>query len=158
MLLNLYFVTTGISWTVTILFVLATESKLERQGYQFVKKNKTFFEKIISILCTVFKASIPIYNIINSICLLILGEKAIDLVIEHAIEEELAIPKVNFDYNNVKDLSEEKVANNNISMNSINTEKSYDEMSNELKLEWLNHEREILLGKTLEEPKQKKVK
>ena len=79
MLLNIYLGTTAISWAVTFIFSNAYDKKIKREGYKFVKEKKTFPEKTASFISTTFILSIPVYNILNAVSILIMPDKYLDI-------------------------------------------------------------------------------
>ena len=87
MLLNIYLGTTAVSWVIAFLFSAACEKKLKREGYKFVKPKKSFIEKLASFISTAFQGSIPIYNILNSIAILCMGDKFYEYMEEKLLEQ-----------------------------------------------------------------------
>ena len=87
MLLNIYIGTTAASWAIVFLFNAACEKKLKRDGYKYVEQNKSFEEKLAYFLSTAFQGSIPIYNILNSIAILCMGDKFYEYMEEKLLEQ-----------------------------------------------------------------------
>ena len=87
MLLNIYLGTTAVSWVIAFLFSAACEKKLKREGYKYVETNKSFEEKLAYFISTAFKGSIPIYNILNSIAILCMGDKFYEYMEEKLLEQ-----------------------------------------------------------------------
>ena len=78
MLLNLYLGTTAVSWAILGIYTAAMNQRLKRKGYEEVKEEKKLFEVIFDNLSTIFIGCIPVFNIVNSMCMLCAGEKALD--------------------------------------------------------------------------------
>ena len=144
MLLNIYLGTTAISWATVLLTSIATTNKLKRKGYTFVKENKSLSEKIMSYISTIFQASIPIYNILNTICILCMGEKVYDIMEEKLLKQGKIY--IESDANNVEDevLQERNVNLSFGRTNNITSCRSNSEMTNEEKLEYLKELRRNL--------------
>lgn len=78
MLLNLYLGSTAVSWAILGVYTVALNQRLKRKGYEEVKEEKEVFEVIVDTLSTLFIGCIPGFNIVNSMCMLCSGEKALD--------------------------------------------------------------------------------
>lgn len=146
MLLNIYLGTTAVSWTTVFILSAACEKKLKREGYKFVKLS--FTEKLASFISTAFKCSIPIYNIINTIAILCMGDKLYEYVEDELLEEgKIYMPK-DEPANTQPEMESspfEKEQNNTDSIQKVNAEKKYEDMSVEEKMAYLEREKEILL-------------
>ena len=141
MLLNIYLGTTAISWIVTIIFSIASEKKIKRDGYKFVEEKKSTFEKIASFISMIFKGSIPFYNILNTIAILCAGDKMYDY-----IEDDL-LDKGKIIYMPTEETSiNEESKTNTEDIEKASIDKKYDEMTSEEKLAYLEQERELLLS------------
>lgn len=88
MLLNIYLGTTAISWATVFIFSAACEKKLKREGYKVVKEKKSIKENIASFISIAFKGSIPIYNILNTIAILCMGDKLYEYITEEMPSSE----------------------------------------------------------------------
>lgn len=148
MLLNIYLGTTAVSWATVFIFGAACEKKLKREGYKFVKPKKSFTEKLASFISTAFKGSIPIYNIINTIAILCMGDKLYEYMEDKLLEEgKIYMPK-DEPANPQPEMESspfEKEQNNTDSIQKVNAEKKYEDMSVEEKMAYLEREKEILL-------------
>jgi hypothetical protein len=142
MLLNIYLGTTAVSFATTFLFSAAYEKKLKRQGYKIVKENKFLLEKFVTFISMAFKCSIPIYNILNSITLLCMGDNAYEYIKNKLLEQGKIYKPINDDCEN-------KILNENTtSIQKRRNEKTYEEMSVEEKLAYLKQEKEKLINET----------
>lgn len=129
MLLNIYLGTTAISWATVFIFSAACEKKLKREGYKVVKEKKSIKENIASFISIAFKGSIPIYNILNTIAILCMGDKLYEYITEEMPSSEETNTYIE-------------------SIEKASTEKKYDEMTLEEKLAYLERERKILTGQS----------
>ena len=149
MLLNIYLGTTAISWATTFIFSAACEKKLKREGYKFVKENKSLSEKVATFISTAFKGSIPVYNILNIIVILYMGDKLYGYMEDKLLEQgkiyKPIAEELNNDYES-KILNEEKADTYTASVQKTRTEKTYDEMTTEEKLAYLQQEKEKLIN------------
>lgn len=93
MLLKIYIGTTAVSWAIVFLFNAACEKRLKREGYKYVETNKSFEEKLANFISTAFKGSIPIYNILNSIVILCMGDDKLYKYMEEKLLEQGKIYK-----------------------------------------------------------------
>lgn len=149
MLLNIYLGTTAISWATTFIFSVACVKKFKREGYKFVKENKSLPEKVMTFISAAFILSIPVYNILNTIVIL----WTVDESYGHLEDEYLKQGKIykpiaeelNNDYES-KILNEEKADTYTASVQKTRTEKTYDEMTTEEKLAYLQQEKEKLIN------------
>jgi hypothetical protein len=116
MLLKIYLITTIISWIVTAIFAVASENRSKRKGYKFRKVKKSFAENLASNISNIFMASIPVYNIINTACIMIMGDKLFD-----KMEKELLKKGVIYMPEEVK---EEKNEFAGINIADVNSDKS----------------------------------
>ena len=143
MLLNIYLGTTVISWIVTIIFSIASDKKIRRDGYKFVVEKKSVSEKIANLLSTLFWGSIPIYNILNTIFVLFIGDK----VYEHVKDDLLDKGKIIYMPTEERSINEESKTNTE-DIEKASIDKKYDEMTLEEKLAYLEQERELLLSQS----------
>lgn len=142
MLLNIYLGTTAVSFATTFLYTAAFSKKLKREGYKFVKENKSLLEKFLTFISTVFKCCIPIYNILNAITLLCMGDNAYEYIKIKSLEQGKIYKPINNDCEN-------KILNENTeSIQKRRNEKTYEEMSVEEKLAYLKQEKEKLINET----------
>lgn len=145
MLLNIYLGTTAASWVTMFIFGAACERKIRRDGYKFVNQNESFIEMLACFISIIFKCSIPVYNIINTIIALCMGDDVYEYV-EAGLLEKGKIYKPNDEsmekQSEVDSFQFEKEQNKTDSIQKV-YEKKYDDMSVEEKLTYL--EREILL-------------
>ena len=84
MLLNIYLGTTAISWLTLLMVNVAFAGRVKREGYKLINPKISFQEKILLHASNVFKMSIPVYNILNAIVIMYMGDKVLD-----HLEEEL---------------------------------------------------------------------
>ena len=151
MLLNIYLGTTAVSWAIVFIFSAACEKKFKREGYKIVKQKKSFVEKLASFISTAFEGSIPIYNIINAIAILCMGDKFYEHVVDKLLEEgKIYMPKD--EPANIQPEIEsspfENEQSNTDSIQNVNCEKKYEDMSVEEKMAYLEREKEMLLRQT----------
>ena len=150
MLLNIYLGTAALNLITVILTSIAVKKRLKREGYVFVKNNKSLAEKIFSYVSIIFKASIPVFNIINTIYILYLGEKVYEIMEEKLLEEDEIIYKPNdIIKSNVLTIKDTK----NYSEKNKMIEKTYDEMTIEEKLAFLEQEKQKLLNNSIQNNK-----
>lgn len=148
MLLNIYLGTTAVSWAITFISSAASIKKLERKGYRFVKPKKSFAERLASFIRTAFIGSIPVYNIINSIYSLYDLYKLYEYIEEKLLEAGYIYMPKDEHANTLPKMessSFEKEQNNTDSIQKVNGEKKYGDMSIEEKIAYLEREKEILL-------------
>ena len=149
MLLNIYLGTTAISWAVTFIFSNAYDKKIKREGYKFVKEKKTFPEKTASFISTTFILSIPVYNILNAVSILIMPDKFYENMKDKLLEQGKIYKPISKESNNDYDnqiLNEEKININTESIQKVRTEKTYNDMTNEEKIAYLQQEKEKLIN------------
>ena len=149
MLLNIYLGTTAISWATVFIFSAACEKKLTREGYKFVKEKKSLSEKIATFISNVFKVSIPVYNILNAIVILCMGDKLYGYMEDYLLEQGKIYKPIAEELNNDCEseiLNEEKADTYTASVQKTRTEKTYDEMTTEEKLAYLQQEKEKLIN------------
>ena len=87
MLLNLYLGTTAMAWATSIIFTIGFGQRMEREGYKIKKENKSFLERVIGLISTAFKLSIPGFNILITIGLLWMGDKIYESVVSDLLKE-----------------------------------------------------------------------
>lgn len=151
MLLNIYLGTTAASWVTMFIFGAACERKIRRDGYKFVNQNESFIEMLACFISIIFKCSIPVYNIVNTIIALCIGDDAFEYVEAGLLEKgKIYIPKDEFTKDESVDTQSEKESlqlkkeqsyTDNIQELS---EKNYEDMSDEEKIAYL--ERKLLLS------------
>ena len=149
MLLSIYLGTTAVSWVTFLLFSVAGEKKLKRDGYKFVKPKRTFIENLVWTMSIVFKASIPVYNIINATIVLCMGEKIYEYLEDRLLEEGKIYMSKDERANTQPEIKSslfEKEKNYTDGIQSRNVEKKYEDMSFEEKMAYLEREKEILLS------------
>ena len=149
MLLNIYLGTTAISWATIFIFSAACKKKLKREGYKFVKEKKSLSEKVAAFISTAFKGSIPVYNILNTIVILCMGDKLYGYVEDKLLEQGQIYKPIAKELNNDYEseiLNEEKADTYTASVQKTRTEKTYDEMTTEEKLAYLQQEKEKLIN------------
>lgn len=147
MLLNIYLGSIAISFSVTSIFGSACSKKLKREGYKFVSGKASFVEKFANLLSNLFICSVPGLNIIRTIYFLFNGY---DEIYESWAKEllkngEIYKPMEEKIDNNSKRKILEKEKFNNYTENS---KKTYDEMTIEEKLEYLQQEKEKLINQS----------
>ena len=148
MLLKIYLVTTAISWATAFIFTAASEKKLKREGYKLVKEKKSLPEKVADFISSVFKGSIPIYNMLNTITILCMGDKVYGYVEDKLLEQGKIYKPIAEELNNDYESrisNREKVNIHTTSVKKRRTEKTYDEMTIEEKLAYLHQEKERLI-------------
>ena len=126
MLLNLYLGSTAVSWAILGVYTVALNQRLKRKGYEEVKEEKKVFEVIVDNLSTIFIGCIPVFNIVNSMCMLCSGEKALDYYEKLLLEKGL-IRKIETKENDDK-LKEEITEN-------IETKEKAKDLSNDREYE-----------------------
>jgi len=130
------------------------KKKLKREGYNFVKENKSFSEKIAIFISTAFKGAIPVCNIVNTIIILYMGDKLYDYM-ENKLLEEGKIYKSNEKKINNKSenhaLNKEKGNTFIANVQKTRTEKTYNEMTIEEKLAYLQQEKERLINQSTQQ-------
>lgn len=158
MLLDIYLVTTIISWITPIIVGKIGVDRLRRKGYKFVDDEESISENIVSWLPQIIESLILVYNILMTIELLsidideahqrleanLLGKGKIYMPTEESSVENENSPKV-----------ETRIYTENIEPAS--TKKSYAEMTVEEKLAYLERERQTLMNqaKTIREKQSK---
>ena len=144
MLLNVYLGTTVASWVTILIFSTACEKKLKREGYKFVKQKKSFAEKLASFISTLFKSSIPVYNIINAIVIICMVDKFYDYIKDKLLERGIIYMPQDKSVNTQPEM-ESTTFENTDTIQKVNVEKKYEDMSFEEKMTYLEREKEILL-------------
>lgn len=86
MLLNIYLGSIAINLATTYIACAACEKKLKREGYKIVEKEKSIPEKILNYISILIKASIPVYNILNTVVILGMGNKFYDYMERKLLE------------------------------------------------------------------------
>lgn len=128
------------------------KKKLKRKGYKFVKENKSFAEKLSSFISIAFKGSIPVYNVINAIVILCMGDKLYDYMEKKLLEKgKIYMPKDEPENSESEmESSSSEIENNNTnSVQKDSSEKKYEDMTLEEKLAYLKKEKEKLEGRNL---------
>lgn len=151
MLLKIYLGTTAISWVTTFTFLTTYKKRLDREGYKFINERKSFSEKIAAFISTAFKCSIPVYNIINAVGVLLMGDNLYEFVKDKLLEYGMIYKPIAEKLNNDCEsqiLNEEKADVYTTSDKVTKTEKTYKEMTTEEKLVYLQQERERLINQT----------
>ena len=93
MLLNIYLGTTILSWTTSLINAYAFEKRLKREGYEFLKKEKSVAEWISNFMSNAFVLSFPVLNNILTIELLCCNEKMYENTKEKLLEKgDIYIP------------------------------------------------------------------
>lgn len=149
MLLNIYLGTTAISWATIFIFSTACEKKLKREGYKIVKEKKSLSEKVATFISNAFKCSIPVYNILNTIVILCMGDRVYEYMEDKLLEQGKIYKPIAEELNNDCEsqiLNEEKDDTYTASVQKTRTEKTYDEMTTEEKLTYLQQEKEKLIN------------
>ncbi len=149
MLLNIYLGTTAISWVIAFIFTAACEIKLKREGYKFVEEKGSILEKVATFISIAFKGSIPVYNILNAIVILCMEDKFYEHMEDKLLEQgKIYKPIVEELNNNCESeiLNEENADIYTASVQKTRTEKTYDEMTTEEKLAYLQQEKEKLIN------------
>lgn len=149
MLLNIYLGTTAISWATVVIFSAACEKKLKREGYKFVKENKSLLEKVADFISAAFKGSMPVYNIVNAIAILWAGDELYGHVKSKLLAQGKIYKPISKELNNDYEseiLNEEKAVTYTASVQKTRTEKTYDEMTTEEKFAYLQQENEKLIN------------
>lgn len=148
MLLNIYLATTAINIVTILVSSTATTNKLKRDGYVFVKDNKSLSEKIMSCVSSFFIASIPIYNVINTIFILCSGEKVYDIMEEKLLKAGKIYMAVDTDdiEEEKENIQEEEVNLFSDKTKSVTSSKSNNVDTNVEKIEKLKELRELLTG------------
>lgn len=124
------------------------EKKLKRKGYKFVKENKSFAEKLSSFISIAFKGSIPVYNVINTIVILCMGDKLYDYMEKKLLEKgKIYMPKDEPENSESEmESSSSEIENNNTnSVQKVNSEKKYEDMTLEEKMAYLEEKKELIL-------------
>ncbi len=80
MLLNIYLVTTAVSWITYIAYNVESLKRLESKGYKFIKQDKPFFMKLAETIFTIIKGCIPVLNILLTISMVGLSDKWFEYV------------------------------------------------------------------------------
>lgn len=149
MLLNIYLGTTIISCATTYIFSAACEKKFKREGYRFIKENKSLSEKIAGFISTAFKCSIPVYNILNAILILCMGDKVFSYVENELLQQGKIYKPIKEESVNDferQGFDREKDSVYTPSIQTVRIEKKYEEMTNEEKLVYLQEEKEKILN------------
>ena len=149
MLLNIYLATTAISWATIFISSAACVKKLKREGYKYIEEKKSISERIMTFISNVFKGSIPVYNILNTIIILCLGDKLYEFVEDKLLEQGKIYKPVAEELNDDCEDKSSKGENTNIYATSVQktrTEKTYNEMTIEEKLAYLEQEKEMLMS------------
>lgn len=149
MLLNIYLGTTAISWATVFIFSAACEKKLKREGYKIVKENKSLSKKIATFISNAFKCSIPIYNILNTIVILCMGDRVYEYIEDKLLKQGKIYKSIAEELNNDCEsqiLNKEKDNTYTASVQKAKTEEIYDEMTTEEKLVYLKQEKEKLIN------------
>ena len=147
MLLNIYLGTTAISFATAFIFGAAWEEKLKRDGYKFVKEKESLPEKIANLMSNNYMYFIPVYNILITIFLLGMGDKMYEYAKEKLLKSGKIYKPITEELNNDYK-SEEKDDSYTASIQKTKTEKTYDEMTTEEKIAYLQQEKEKLINQT----------
>ena len=151
-MLSVYLGTVAISWITALVYFNACSEKIKRDGYIVVKKEGTFIKA-----SHLLKLCMPVYNILNVLVLLYMGDKVYDAVLAKGLASGVIIRNpevVNTErrkYGRVvgtrrqePDLS--KSMPNNQFVVGQNPFCDYNTMTNAEKLRILEAEREALLN------------
>lgn len=141
MLLNLYLGTTAMAWATSIIFTIGFGQRMEREGYKIKKENKSFLERVIGLISTAFKLSIPGFNILITIGLLWMGDKIYESVVSDLLKEGKVYKSIEEgSYNNFES-NKAKTDARTVDVPKVKHEKPYDEMTREELLAVLRQER-----------------
>jgi len=147
MLLNIYLGTIVFTWITVAVFCQACVNRIKRRGYKFVESKLTFSEKVISFLSSVLPMiiplSIPIFNTGIAITLICDNEKLYE-------DLENTLLKKGKIYKTTEEQAELKTSllkdTNNIFEKKTKKEKTYNEMTKEEKIDFLEREKEKILA------------
>lgn len=147
MLLNIYLGSIAISFSVTSIFEFACRKRFKREGYKSVYGKASFVEKFANLLSDLFICSIPGLNIIRTIYFLFRGYGEIyeSLTKELLLDGKIYKPmEEKIDDNSKRKILEKEKFNNYTEI----SKKTYDEMTIEEKLEYLQQEKEKLINQS----------
>ena len=147
MLFGIYVGTTAISLFVTEIFSIIGKKKLQKKGYKIDKKKEKEQSNIGTFLRMVFRSLLPGYNILNAIALLCLHEKAFEYFEEELLKKDIIYkPQDEFLENNLSENEQDDEETQDFSNNESKSfmEKSYEEMTPEEKLVFIELEKEKL--------------
>ena len=135
MILNIWMGSTAVCWATISLFAVSCKQRILKEGYKPVESNKSLSEKILELLPEMIKASIPVYNVIVTFGVLFASENLYNDIKKTAIEEGWVYKT------DEKDIETKKVENTDNSKE----EKTYEDMSIDEKIEFLEKEKQSLL-------------
>ncbi len=155
MLLNIYLGTVVVSRAVEYMFLRGCVRKFIRDGYKFVEyefvgeefleEEESFSEKVKSFMTLQLDNLIPGYNLAIPMAVFLRGGKMYDWLVEKALDEGVIYKPITKELNNDYK-SEGKADTYTASVQKTRTEKTYDEMTTEEKLAYLQQEREKLIN------------
>ena len=140
MLLKIYLGSTIINLSMIALTSVAYSKRLKREGYMFIKNDNSFPEKLLSLIKTVITASLPVLNTLNAISLIFIGETNYQKLKSKLISEGKIYIPVEHDEELLKN-TEEYFGENT----KVKYKKTYNEMTLEEKLNFLEKEKERLI-------------
>jgi hypothetical protein len=150
LLLNIYLGTTAISWSIVFLFCAACDKKLKREGYKYIKEKKSIPEKIVSFTLRAFKGFVPVYNILNAITVLLIGDKVYKYMEDKLLQQgDIYMPTEEMSSMEDEFSSREETKTYTESTEKERTEKKYAEMTLEEKLAYLEREKARLISQSM---------
>ena len=142
-MLELYLITTGISFGISYLSARAYSDFLKRKNCVSTGISDLNYEFKFKLLSLVFKSLIPGYNIYTAIETLWNGTKDFNSSLEEGLKNGTIRRMTDEE---IKELEEEKAVNKNSNVEVHEAYiKPYEQMTNEEKLAFLEREKELLL-------------
>lgn len=149
MWLNIYLGTIAVSLATKLTISIACYQKLKRNGYKFVKQERTFKQKVVKFISTFAPELILGVNILSAAKIMRVADKFYDYAEAKLLKQgKIYKPveeKINSDFEKESsNLEEVKIHTG--SVQKTKTEKTYDEITTEEKLAYLKQERENLIN------------
>ena len=135
-MLEIYLITTLISWATFGLFAASCTERMKREGYKGVKIKKSLSERFFENLSILFKISIPLFNIAAAIITFFSADKLYEGIKEKLLSEG-KLEKIDEENN-------EEEIEFDIDKDTMNVKK-YNDLSVEEKIDYLEKEKEHLL-------------
>ena len=100
MLLNIYLGTIAISGATVFIHSDACAKKLKREGYQVAKDERALPKKIVNCIRAAFLISMPVYNILNTIVIIGMGDNLYEHMKNSLLEQGKIYEPISAELNN----------------------------------------------------------
>ena len=100
MLLNIYLGTIAISGATVFIHSDACAKKLKREGYQVAKDERALSKKIVKCIRAAFFISMPVYNILNTIVIIGMGDNLYEHMKNSLLEQGKIYKPISAELNN----------------------------------------------------------